>query len=62
MKKTYIIPQTKLHTVKLQGMIAASAGLTFGNGQGTGTLQDENASGDAMSRKGGFWDDEDDWW
>lgn len=60
MKKTYISPDTQLHQVELQRMIAASqTSFTFnGDGTGSGTLNNDDATGDAMSRQGDLWDEE----
>ena len=62
MKKIYITPATDSVEVKLQTMIAGS--ITLNDEGGTGTLFDEDAIGDALSREiDGEWsyDEEDEW-
>ena len=62
MKKTYINPTTDIMKIQTVQMIAASdpVGATFSDADsGTAGLNEGPASGDALSRGGGaFWDDE----
>ena len=56
MKKTYIIPQTRVTKIQLQQMIAASGGRAL---MDAGTPADAN--GEVLSRRGNsLWDEEED--
>lgn len=57
MKKTYIIPMLSMHKVELQNIIAASP-LTLNDTNGSGELQDVEATGDAMGHGSSIWDEE----
>jgi len=56
MKKTYKQPTTKTVKINTAKMIAASGNMS-GNGLNM-RISNSEASGDAESRRGGFWDDE----
>lgn len=63
-KKAYMAPDTISVKVRIQKMIAASQkGLRFSDDGSTGyvEVQDNNATGVAMGRGGGLWDDDDDY-
>lgn len=63
MKKQYMTPETLLHHLQLQQIIAASKPFQT-NSDGDiigGTLQDEDAGGPAMGRRRRNNDWEDDW-
>ena len=55
MKKKYMIPAVEITKVELQQMIASSP-LNLNETGGSGSLQDEEATGDALSRYND-WDD-----
>ena len=57
MKKQYMMPTVSVQRVELQQMIATSPAMTFTENGGKGKLQDDEAEGDALSRRGNLWDD-----
>ena len=50
MKKTYMIPTTELVTIN-SDVILTGGSLTLTNEGGTGTVYDEDATSDALSRR-----------
>ena len=60
MKKTYIKPSIETVNVSTQQIIAASPSgdtFSFKDESGWGSLNNESASGDALSRGGNLWDE-----
>ena len=60
MKKTYMTPELTEFDIEIQQLMAGSDNFTFSTTgeSGEGTLIDSEAEGDAMSRRGGFWDED----
>ena len=61
MKKTYMTPElTKFDIEIQQQLMAGSDNFTFSTTgeSGEGTLIGNEAEGDALSRRGGFWDED----
>lgn len=60
MKRTYIIPAISVINVESTPLMAASLNFSEDGGSGSGKLNDENATGDALSKEHTFeiWDDE----
>lgn len=55
-KKLYICPKSSVFNLNLANSILT---LSFSGETATGTLSSEEVEGNAMSRSGSFWDDED---
>ena len=60
MKKTYMTPELTKFDIEIQQLMAGSDNSSFSEGgeSGEGKLIDSEAEGDAMSRRGGFWDED----
>lgn len=60
MKKTYMTPELTEFDIEIQQLMAGSDNFTFSSdGQtGEGSLNNSEAEGDALSRRGGFWDED----
>ena len=60
MKKTYMTPELTKFDIEIQQLMAGSDNFTFSTTgeSGEGTLIDNEAEGDALSRRGGFWDED----
>ena len=59
MKKQYINPDMNIMHVETTSMIAASDTITFNNsGEGEVIVQNDNATGAAMSHSSSIWDEE----
>ena len=62
MKKQYLTPETLLHQLQLQHIMAGSPFTTNSDGDLIGgTLQDESATGAALGRRRRRRQEEDDW-
>lgn len=60
MKKTYMTPELTKFDIEIQQLMAGSDNFSFDESgeTGTTTLNNSEADGDAMSRRGGFWDED----
>ena len=60
MKRTYIIPAISVINVESTPLMAASLKFSEDGGSGSGNLNEENATGEALSKDQTFefWDDE----